>query len=274
MTILQAIVLGIVQGLTEFLPISSTGHLVLVPWLLGWKFDPRPAFIFDVLVQWGTLVAIIAYFWTDVVSLLRAAIQGLIHRRPFKEPHSRLAWLIIIASFPAALAGLLLKPFVEKAITNPLAVCGFLLFNAILLFVSDLISKRSRSMDEIRIGDSLWIGFFQVLALFPGISRSGSTIAGGLVRNLNRRDAARFSFLMAIPIMIGAGLIALIDLINTVGNLSQLLPLLTGFLAAAVVGYFAIRWFLRYLTKRSLALFAAYCAIIGLAGILYGALYG
>lgn len=273
MTILQAIVLGIVQGLTEFLPISSTAHLVLVPWFLGWQFDPQPAFIFDVLVQWGTLVAVIAYFWKDVVSLPRAAIQSLKHRR-FDEPDSRLAWLILIASLPAAFAGFLLKSLVEKAISSPVAVCAFLLFNAIVLFASELIGKRSRSLNEAGIGDSLWIGFFQVLALFPGISRSGSTIAAGLIRNLKRRDAARFSFLMAIPIMIGAGLITLVDLIESIENLSQLLPLLSGFLTAAVVGYFAIRWFLQYLTQRSLTLFAAYCAIIGLAGIVYGVLYG
>lgn len=274
MTILQAFVLGIVQGLTEFLPISSTGHLVLVPWLFGWEFEPKPAFIFDVLVQWGTLLAVIAYFRRDVISLLRAAVRSLKNKRFFDEPDARLAWLILIASLPAAFAGLLLKPIVESMISNAMAVFAFLLFNAGLLLVGEHIGKRHRRLSDANVGDALLVGFMQIPALLPGISRSGSTISGGLICNLERREAARFSFLMSIPIMIGAGLIALVDLIAYLEDVSELVPLVIGFLMAAVVGYLAIRWLLGYLAHRSLVIFAIYCALIGASGLLYGVLHG
>ena len=274
MTVLQAILLGIVQGITEFLPVSSTGHLVLVTWLFDWAFDRQATFIFDVLVQWGTLVAVIIYFRGDILSLLRSAFRSLKRGQLLVESDARLAWFILIASLPAAAAGILLKPLVEEALSNPSAVAAFLLFNAAFLFISEKFGKRTRTLDQIGLGDSIWIGFSQVLALFPGVSRSGVTIGGGLLRNLERRDAARFSFLMAIPIMLGAGFIALLDLIRAVDVVSQIVPLLAGFVAAAGVGYLAIHWLLRYLTRSSLFIFAIYCALVGLAGLILGVIYG
>lgn len=267
MTAFQALILGIVQGATEFLPVSSSGHLVLVPWLLGWHLDPQAAFVFDVLVQWGTLLAVIAYFWRELVDVIQAAVLGLIHGHPLESPSARLAWLLVLASLPAAVLGLAFKDTVEATFGQPAMVFGFLLVTSAVLAVSEWLGRRSRSMDSLRWTDALWIGFAQVLALFPGVSRSGSTIAGGMTRNLRRPDAARFAFLMSVPIMIGAGLVALRDLMGLPDVGAQLGNLGIGFLAAAVVGYLAIRWLLRYLSHRPLTVFIAYTAVVGLVGL-------
>jgi undecaprenyl-diphosphatase len=268
MTAFQALILGIVQGATEFLPVSSSGHLVLVPWLFGWKLDPESAFVFDVLVQWGTLLAVIAYFWRDLVDLVRSALLGIVHGRPFESAQARLAWLLVLASLPAAVLGLAFKDQVEATFSQPGMVFGFLLVTAGLLAVGEWLGGRSRSMDSLRWTDALWIGFAQVLALFPGVSRSGSTIAGGMTRHLRRPDAARFAFLMSVPIMIGAGLVALRDLVRLPDVGTQAGNLAIGFVAAAVVGYAAIRWLLRYLSRRPLTLFIAYTAVVGVVGLL------
>lgn len=274
MTLFQAFVLGIVQGLTEFIPVSSTGHLVLVPALFGWEFDSQSAFIFDILVQWGTLLAVVTYFRRELMALLRGLWAGFRHRQPFGEPSARLAWLLLLSSVPAAIAGLLLKHVVEDAINSTLAVSIFLLANALILFVSERMSRFGRKLQNLEVSDSLWIGFAQILALFPGVSRSGSTIAAGLIRNLERGEAARFSFLMAIPVMLGAGLVALLDLSKVADASSQIGPLIVGFLAATIVGYLAIRWLLRFLSQRSLYIFAAYCFLIGSAGMIAAVLNG
>jgi undecaprenyl-diphosphatase len=279
MTIIQAIILGIVQGATEFLPISSSAHLVLVPWALGWKLDPQSAFVFDVLVQLGTLLAVIAFIWGDLTNLLRAAALGLWEREPFKRPGSRLAWLLVLASLPAAVAGIALKDPVGEAFSNPLAVSALLLLNAGIMAAAELLQRlrtrtvtaKGRSIESIsKIGmvDALTMGLMQAFALFPGISRSGSTISGGLARNLERATAARFSFLMSVPIMLAAGSIALVDLIQIHGAIEQIPGLLAGFITAGLVGYFSIRWLLGYLADHSMFVFVIYCAAIGLLGIL------
>ncbi len=268
MTLFQALILGIVQGATEFLPISSSGHLVLTPWLLGWQFDPDQAFIFDVLVQWGTILAVIVYFYRDLLELLVTGLRSLQGGKVWNDPNARQAWLILLASFPAAILGLLIKSVVEQAFSSPFAVSGFLMGTAILLVISERLSKRDRSMDDLGWFDALWIGAFQALALFPGISRSGSTIAGGLLRGITREQAARFSFLLAVPTMLGAGLIALLDLRQAPDAANQLGALFVGFLAAAVVGFFAIHWLLSFLRQRRLYVFAIYCALASLGSLL------
>jgi undecaprenyl-diphosphatase len=268
MSLLQAIVLGVVQGLTEFLPVSSSAHLVLVPWALGWRFEPGPAFVFNVLVQLGTLVGLIAYFWPELISLVRAAIRGLVSRRPLADPASRLAWLIVLATIPAAVAGVLLKGLVEEAFSSPAAVSGFLLVTAAFLWVGERVGRRDRDLAALTPLDALWVGLGQAVSLFPGISRSGATISAGLTRHLARRDAARLSFLMSVPVMIGAGAIASLDLLASPTSLAQLPPLAAGFITAAVVGYFSIRWFMGYLGRRPLAPFAVYCLLVGAAGLI------
>ncbi len=268
MSIFQAVILGIVQGLTEFIPVSSSGHLVLVPHLLGWQFAPSQAFIFDVLVQWGTLFAVIVYFWKDLVEIAIDFLKALTSGKPFATENSRMGWYLIIATIPAVVVGLLAKDLVESAFASATATGFFLLITALLLVVAELIGKRSRTMDQITWFDAFWIGCSQVLALLPGVSRSGSTIAGGMTRNLDRSAAARFSFLMSIPVMLGAGVLAFKDLFAMSTTDSLLVPLLVGFLAALISGYMAIRWLISYLSKHSLYVFAGYCLLVGVL-ILY-----
>ncbi len=270
MTLLQAVILGIVQGLTEFIPVSSSGHLVLVPHILGWEFDQSQAFIFDVLVQWGTLFAVFVYFRRDLVDIASAFCKSLISGKPFASEEARMGWYLIIATIPAVVVGLLCKDLIETAFSNPRTTGFFLLFTAVLLVIAEIVGKRKRTMEQITWFDALWIGCSQVLALLPGVSRSGATIAGGMTRNLNRSSAARFSFLMSVPVMLGAGVLAFKDLfaLQTMDNL--LVPLLVGFLAALISGYVAIRWLIAYLSKHSLYVFAGYCLVVGLLIIITG----
>jgi undecaprenyl-diphosphatase len=264
MTMLQAIILGIIQGLTEFLPISSSAHLVITPFLLGWQIPPEQSFPFNVLVQIGTLLAVIVYFWKDLWGIAVAFVRGLLERRPFADPQSRLGWQLILATVPAGLLALFSKDQVEAAFQSPAAVGGFLLVTAVLLVGAERIGKRSRTLAHFGWQDALWMGMAQGMALLPGISRSGATIAGGMTRNLDRPSAARFSFLMSVPVMVIAGLFTSLDLL-AVPNLSSFLPsMATGFLTAAIVGYLSIRWLLSYLVRHSMDVFAAYCAVLGL----------
>lgn len=264
MTVLQSFILGIVQGLTEFLPISSSAHLVLVPYLLEWEFSADEAFIFNVLVQDGTLVAVILYFWKDLWAISKGFLLGLRQRQPFGNPEARLGWYLILATIPAGVLGLGIKALVEAAFASPQATAVFLLLTAALLLVAERIGKRSRSMEVITWRDALAMGFAQALAIFPGISRSGATITGGMLRNLDRPSAARFSFLMSVPVMLAAGLMALLDLFELPDLSGMLLPVAVGFLTAAVTGYLSIHWLLGYLTRRSLRGFALYCAVASL----------
>jgi len=272
MTLIQALVLGVVQGATEFLPISSSGHLVLVPWFFGWSFAPRAAFIFDVLVQWGTILAVLLYFRRDLLQIAVAFVRGLLTRQPFADPQARLGWLLIAGSLPAAALGLMFKSTVEAAFDRPGAVSAFLLLTAALLFVSERLHHQQRVLATLTPPDRPAIGLAQALALFPGVSRSGATIAGGLVRGLDRTDAARFSFLLSVPAMIGAGLIALLDLRTAADASAQLAPLAVGFAAAALVGFGAIHFLLGFLRRHPLYVFALYCLLLGLAGLLRNAL--
>jgi undecaprenyl-diphosphatase len=274
MSIIQALILGIVQGATEFLPISSSGHLVLVPWIVGWEFNQQSAFIFDVLVQWGTLAAVIVYFRADLWNIVRAAVLSLIGRLAWSDPQVRKAWLVVLASLPAALLGIAFKEFVSDAFKYPLVVSFLLLVTAGLLQAGESLGSRDRSIFDLKPLDAIIIGLAQSAALFPGISRSGSTIAGGLSRHLSRPEAARFSFIMAVPVMLGAGLVAIYDLTQMAEFQSQLGTLLVGFLAAAVVGYLSIRWLLGYLGSHSMRIFIIYCSLVGLGGIIVSALRG
>ncbi|WP_417910190.1 undecaprenyl-diphosphatase UppP [Candidatus Electronema sp. PJ] len=269
MTLLQAAVLGLVQGLTEFIPVSSSGHLVLVPHLLGWKFPHEQGFIFDVLVQMGTLVAVLVYYRQDLIAIARAFFLGLFQRQPFAEADARMGWYLILATIPAAVFGLLGKDVVEQAFASPKMTGVFLLGTALLLIIAEKAGKRCRSLQEITWQDSLWIGFFQVIALLPGLSRSGATLAGGMTRHFDRPAAARFSFLMSVPVMVGAGVLAVKDLLALPAASDFLLPLLVGFLTAMISGYIAIRWLIAYLSKHSLHLFTGYCVLLGLAVILW-----
>lgn len=267
MTLIQAIILGIVQGITEFLPISSTGHLVLVPNLLGWEIAPAAGFVFNVLVQVATLVAVFAYFWQDIVSITQITIQDLVNKEPTAHLESRLAWLLLVATIPASLIGLIFNGTFEKAFNSPIATSIFLLVTAALLVIAEHLGKRSHTLSNITWIDAIWIGISQVLALFPGISRSGATITGGMTRNLDRPDAARFSFLMSIPIMIAAGFFASFELIQIPDSIDLLPAFAAGFIAAALTGYISIRWLLKFLIKNSLKVFTIYCTAFGVINL-------
>lgn len=264
MTLIQSILLGIVQGLTEFLPISSSAHLVIVPYLLNWEIPPAQAFVFDVLVQVATLVAVIAYFWKDLVAICKAFVRGIIQKTPFEETESRLGWLLLLATIPAGVFGLLVKSAIEAAFASPVATALFLLVTAGLLVIAEKIGKPNREIENLGWVDALWIGAFQAIAVFPGISRSGASMAGGMTRNLQRPAAARFAFLMSIPIMLAAGLLATLDLVK-IPNLGTILPVfIPGFIVAAIVGYLSIRWLLRFLVHHTFYDFAIYCVVLSM----------
>lgn len=269
MSLLQAFILGIIQGLTEYLPVSSSAHLVLIPYLAGWKIPETQVFVFGVLVQMGTLAAVIIYFWKDLYAIITAWVRGLLQKKPFGDPNARTGWFLILATIPAGIAGLLLKDMVEKAFNSPIATAMFLFITAVLLLAGEFFGKRSRSLESMTWKDALWIGFFQVLSIFPGISRSGSTITGGMTRNLNRRDAGRFSFLMAIPVMLAAGLLSMLDLVQMPDTVSFLPVLAIGFITSAVVGYLSIHWLLTFISKRSLKPFAIYCVLFASAVLVF-----
>jgi undecaprenyl-diphosphatase len=270
MTLFQSIFLGIVQGLTEFLPISSSGHLVILPNLLGWDIPSQEAFIYNVLVQVATLAGVFAYFWKDITTILNAFIQGLVRRQPFGTPQARLGWYLILATIPAGLFGLTIKRLIESAFASTTASAVFLLGTAGLLVIAERLGRTDRCLEALTWKDALWFGAFQALAVFPGISRSGATITGGMIARYQRAEAARFSFLMSIPIMLAAGLLGTLDLIE-MPDLGALLPVfLPGFIAAAITGYLAIRWLLRYLVHHSLYVFAAYCVVLSLVSLAVG----
>lgn len=269
MNFIQAFVLGVIQGITEFLPISSSAHLVLTPFFFGWQIPEEQIFPFDVLVQVGTLAAVIVYFRSDLWIILKEVFQGLMNRQPFATPSSRLGWLLLLASLPAGIAGVLLKDTVEAAFKSPVNVAFFLIGTATLLMIAESVGKRNRPLASIHWLDAVWIGVGQALALFPGISRSGATISAGMARNLERQAAARFSFLMSIPIMTAAGLIGLVDLLE-IPDLTSFLPVMaTGFFTAAVVGYLAIYWLLGFLARRSLRPFAVYCFSLAVITLIF-----
>ncbi|MFN2196049.1 MAG: undecaprenyl-diphosphate phosphatase, partial [Anaerolineales bacterium] len=219
--------------------------------------------VFDVLVQVATLFAVIIYFWGDLTAIVIAFIRGIFHRKPFESDLSRLGWYLILATIPAGLVGVLFKGVLEDTFSNPVAAAVALFITAGLLVLAEKVGHRTRVLDQIGWKDALIMGIFQIFALFPGISRSGSTITGGMLRDFDRPTAARFSFLMAVPVMLAAGLVASIDLMSTPGWLTKLPVYAWGFLSSAVVGYLAIRWLLRYLTNHPLYVFSIYCTVLG-----------
>ncbi len=253
--------MGVLQGLTEFLPISSSGHLVIVPWLLGW---PAASLTFDALVHWGTLLAVLVYFRRDVVYYVRAALLSLRYRS-LDVPGARVAWAVAVGTLPGMVAGVALESEFEELFHAPRAAAGFLLVTAALLVGSEWVGKRTRSLESVGLMDGVLIGIGQALAITPGISRSGATIAVGLGRGLQRDAAARFSFLLGIPIILGAGLFQLKDVMMATGEHEPLPLLVLGFAAAMISGYLAIHSLLQYVRRHSLYVFAAYCALFGVA---------
>jgi undecaprenyl-diphosphatase len=267
MNLFQALILGVIQGATEFLPVSSSGHLVLVPWLLNWE---EPGLTFDAVVHWATALAVIIYFWREWLALIQAVFQA-IRQRSIANAKARLALLIIIGTVPAAVIGYALEDFFEQMFSRPPAAAAFLLVTAAILSISEWLGRRELVLEQMTWLDALVIGLGQALAIFPGISRSGTTIAAGLSRGLKREPAARFSFLLATPVILGAGAFKLLDLLQA-GDLTRQMPMLiVGFLGAGIVGFGCIYFLLRYLQRRSLYPFAIYCAVAGIACLIIAA---
>jgi len=263
MDFLQALVLGVVQGLTEFLPISSSAHLLLFPYYMGWSINELENVPYYVIVHFGTLVAVLTFFRKDIKALTVSFIKSIAERRIGDDPNRRLAWLIIIGTLPVGIVYILIKDLLENTLESPIMVASFLLVTGTLLIVSEKLGKRTLDSTKMRISDAVFIGFAQGLALLPGISRSGSTIAAGLFRGLDRESAARFSFLLSVPIIV-IGTLEEFTSLAVGGQNYDIMVLIGGFIAASISGYFAIKYFIDYLKKHSLYLFAVYCYALGI----------
>ena len=250
-SIFQAIILGTVQGLTEFLPVSSSAHLILVPWLLRW---PEPGLAFDVVLHLGSLLALLAYYWRDWVDMGMSLVDG-------RQMPRRLLFFLVVASVPGAIIGVLLEKQADTIFRSPLLIAGTLSVMGIALWASDSIGSKKRKIEDITFVDALLIGLSQALAIIPGVSRSGATITTARLLGIDRPDAANFSFLMATPIIAGAGLLEVRKLFHS-GLVAQLG---WGFIASAVFSILAIAGLLRFVRTRTYQPFAIYRILVGIA---------
>jgi len=264
MNIIQATVLGIIQGLTEFLPISSSAHLVLFPYYMGWNVDPHQNIPYDVIVHFGTLMAVLGFFYRDIKQLLSAFFKSISERKIGNDPYRRLAWFIIIGTLPTGIVYIFINDLLKDTLESPALVGTFLLVTGSLLVASELLGKKAPNTKDMRLVDAVFIGFAQGLAILPGISRSGSTIAAGLFRGLGREEAARFSFLLSIPVILAGTFEQITGVVETGVDLGEITILFAGFIAASVSGYFAIKYFIDYLKRHSLYIFALYCFAVGI----------
>ena len=258
MTLGQALILGAVQGVTEFLPISSSAHLILVPWIAGW---PDQGLTFDVVLHAGTLIAILTFFWRDWVSMAVGAF-----RRESEEDgtRSKLLALVVAATIPGALAGFFAQKTIETTLRSPFILSITLIGVALLLWIAERTARLDKDLERLSAADALSVGFAQALALVPGVSRSGITISTGLFRGLTRQAAARFSFLLSAPITGGAALKKLLDLRHTGVADADRLPMLFGFLASLLMGYLTIKFLMRYLQRNTLRAFIVYRIALGI----------
>lgn len=262
MTLFRAVIIGIVQGLTEFLPISSTAHVKVVPVLLGWG---DPGVSFTAVIQLGSVAAILWYFWDDLSSVTAKFVQAVFDRR-FDGPDFRLGLGILLGTLPIVTVGLFIKLFVpgyDKSIirsTGAIAITSIVM--AILLGVAEFMGKRQRDFSKLGLGDGLAVGIAQMLALIPGVSRSGSTLTAGLFVGLKRETAARFSFLLGTPAILLSGLVSITDVVGS-DSAVGLVPLLGGVVAAVVSSYLAIAWLIEFLKKHSTWVFVWYRLAFG-----------
>lgn len=257
----EAAVLGLFQGVTEFLPISSSAHLVVLPWLLGWE---DPGLTFDVGLHLGTLLAVVAYFWRDWYGMVRSVGSGLLRLSPFEDGQARLGWFILLGTIPGALAGLLFEKQAEAAFRDIRLVAIMLIALGLVLFLAERLAGHFRNLERVSIVDSALIGLAQACAIIPGVSRSGSTISMGLFRGLERETAARFSFLLGTPIIFGASAKRLPLLFSGQTLADEGLLLVIGASAAALASFATIALLLRYLRSHSTLPFVAYRVVLGL----------
>jgi undecaprenyl-diphosphatase len=271
MTILQAVILGIIQGATEFIPVSSSAHLIIVPWLFGWTDPALTSLSFDVALHLGTLLAVIIYFAADWVRLIKAGVRSLVERKIGSDPDRRLAWMIVAGTIPGGIAGVLGESRIDKWFHQagvPIPAISMVIMALIiavlgsLLWLAERYARHVRPLDQLTWKDTILIGLSQAMAVFPGVSRSGSTITTGLALGLQRESAARFSFYLSAPIIAGAGLKSLYEIVKNMsaGSIpgSELILFPIGMIVAAVSGFFVIRVLLNYLQKNSTRVFAYY----------------
>jgi undecaprenyl-diphosphatase len=275
--IIQAIILGVVQGLTEFIPVSSSAHLIIVPWLFNWNDQVLNGLAFDLALHLGTLVALLIFFASDWVRLIRAGVASIVDRKIDSDTDRRLAWFVVLGTIPGGVVGYLAESKVEELFHQPgaphqtsamVAMAVILALLGALLFIAERFAKHLLGMNQLTLSDAIWIGLAQALAIFPGVSRSGSTITVGLALGLQRETAARFSFLLSAPIIAGAGSKSLFNLYNQIrdGTISQheLFVFPIGFVAAAISGYLCIRFLRRFLQHNSTDNFVYYRWVLAL----------
>ena len=260
MNFLEAIVLGIIQGATEFLPVSSSGHSVLVPAILGLDAPDLNAVV---VAHLGTLLAVLLYFYRDIIAIARAVLTAIARRDLLGTADARLGWYLLVGTVPAAAVGLLLNDYFEQLFADPRWAAGFLLVTAGLLITGERLLSGRKSLAEMGWSDALFIGVAQVVALFPGVSRSGTTIVAGLLRGLDRPTAARYSFLLSVPVILGAGVIQVPQIFANSVEAAHWPMFLVTFFTAFVVGYGCIALLLNWLRRHSLYPFAVYCALLG-----------
>lgn len=260
MPLYQAIVLAMVQGLTEFLPISSTAHLTLFPWLLGWK---DPGLTFDVALHAGTLIAVLLYFWRMWVQML-TAVAGLGSKDERKaQPNRKLFWLLLIGTVPGAVAGLLFENAAETKFRQPVVIGIALIVVALAMWAGDRARRHSLSLEHVGLPESILVGAAQALAIIPGVSRSGVTMTAGLFRGMTRETAARFSFLLSTPLIAGAALKKGLEIRGHGLPPEMRLPFLAGVIVAALVGYLVIAFLIRFLERRTFRVFVVYRLVLG-----------
>lgn len=253
MELFQAFILGLVQGLGEFLPISSSAHLVLAPYFFNW---PDQGLAFDIALHWGTLIAVVTYFRKDIWNLAKGFVHSLRpSTRNFNDNiYQKLSWFIIIATIPAAIIGKIFESEVETIFRNPVLIAVTLSVMGFVLLLADKYGSKLKTLNNITWVNALLVGLAQACAIIPGFSRSGTTITAGLLQGLTREDAARFSFLIAIPITFGAGVLKLPE-ISEIGNHSAVI---VGFFSAMISGFLAIKYMLKYIARKSFAVFTWY----------------
>jgi undecaprenyl-diphosphatase len=256
MTVFQAVVLGVLQGLAEFLPISSSAHLALAPWLLGWE---DPGLDVDVALHFGTLIALVWFFWQEWMQLARASLSIARRRRIETDADRRLVW-VIVATVPGAAAGYLLRHYAETAFRSPAVIASALIAMGALLWLVDRAAGQTRDLKEMRLPDAVLIGLAQMLAIVPGVSRSGSTITAARALRFSREGAAVFSFLMSLPITAAAVIVEAPKAIQQHGFSA---PLIAGVIASAVSGWVAISVLLKFVARHSYGVFAAYRLVLG-----------
>ena len=262
---LHAVLIGIVEGITEFLPVSSTGHINIVETLLGHDITKPGTTAFTAVIQVGAILAAIIYFWSDIVRIVTAWIKGLGNRQARQDPDYTLGWGIILGSIPVAAVGLLFKNFIEESVRSLWVIAGALILWSAVMWLADRQQNLSKGMKDVTVKDALIIGAFQALSpVFPGISRSGATISAGLFLKFDRVTATRLSFFMGIPSLVAAGLLEAVTEAGAINDTVGWTPTIIATIVSGIVAYATIAWLLRFVSSNKFTSFLVYRVLLGL----------